>query len=231
MALSEQDRAPLAPEWRDRLSQLTPMQIAVLRQVYAHQTSKDIARLSRHGALPGPISPGTVDYHCERAMQILGVGSRREAARLVMSLEVANEWQSEPLAMVSPAIGGAVSGHDISVDNAACDDDLAGDRPGDAAGGLDRAGAHGGGIDARAAGDRGFKARLPDLGDRHGRLLAAGARAAQRATLGTRRDLTPLELMGVALIAAVAIAVVAIGAAGLMSALHHEVASHPLTQD
>jgi DNA-binding CsgD family transcriptional regulator len=67
-----------------RIAQLTEGQRDCLRAVYAHMTSKDIAR-----ALG--ISPHTVDMRLRTAMKTLGVASRIEAARLLADSEDGTE--------------------------------------------------------------------------------------------------------------------------------------------
>lgn len=67
----------------DAISQLTDGQRDCLRLVYRHMTSKDIAR-----ALG--VSPHTVDMRLRTAMKTLSVGSRIEAARLLVDAEAGN---------------------------------------------------------------------------------------------------------------------------------------------
>jgi DNA-binding CsgD family transcriptional regulator len=67
---------PLPPE----LAQLTEGQRDCLRLVYQHMKSKDIARTLG-------VSPHTVDMRLRTAMKTLSVGSRIEAARLLVQLE------------------------------------------------------------------------------------------------------------------------------------------------
>jgi DNA-binding CsgD family transcriptional regulator len=62
------------------LSQLTEGQRDCLRLVYQHMKSKDIARTLG-------VSPHTVDMRLRTAMKTLSVGSRIEAARLLVQLE------------------------------------------------------------------------------------------------------------------------------------------------
>ena len=64
----------------DRLERLTDQQRVCLRLVYAHMTSKEIARLLG-------IEPGSVDQHIKAAMRMLGVGDRRAAARMLAEYE------------------------------------------------------------------------------------------------------------------------------------------------
>ena len=65
------------------LAQLTDGQRDCLRLVYGHMTSKDIARVLG-------VSPHTVDMRLRTAMRVLAVGSRIEAARLLMYEDSAN---------------------------------------------------------------------------------------------------------------------------------------------
>jgi DNA-binding CsgD family transcriptional regulator len=62
------------------LAQLTDGQRDCLRLVYQHMKSKDIARTLG-------VSPHTVDMRLRTAMKTLSVGSRIEAARLLVQLE------------------------------------------------------------------------------------------------------------------------------------------------
>lgn len=63
-----------------RIDQLTEAQRACLRLVLSHHNSKEIA------AIVG-VSPSAIDKRIERAVQILGVGSRFEAARRLQDHE------------------------------------------------------------------------------------------------------------------------------------------------
>jgi DNA-binding CsgD family transcriptional regulator len=65
-----------------RIDQLTEAQRACLRLVLTHHNSKEIA------AIVG-VSPSAIDKRIERAIQILGVGSRFEAARRLQDHEAA----------------------------------------------------------------------------------------------------------------------------------------------
>lgn len=58
------------------LDQLTCEQVETLRLVYAHKGSKEIARIMG-------VSPHTVDQRMRRALKILGVSSRIEAAKIL----------------------------------------------------------------------------------------------------------------------------------------------------
>ena len=62
------------------LASLTDGQRDCLRYVYSHMTSKDIARILQ-------VSPHTVDMRLRTAMKALAVGSRIEAARLLVQAE------------------------------------------------------------------------------------------------------------------------------------------------
>ena len=64
----------------ERLARLTEQQRVCLRLVYAHMTSKEIARMLG-------IEPGSVDQHVKAAMRVLGVGDRRSAAKLLAEHE------------------------------------------------------------------------------------------------------------------------------------------------
>ncbi|HMT40639.1 helix-turn-helix transcriptional regulator [Sphingorhabdus sp.] len=58
------------------IEKLSAAQVETLQHVYAHRSSKEIARIMG-------VSPHTVDERLRRAIRILGVNSRIEAARLV----------------------------------------------------------------------------------------------------------------------------------------------------
>ena len=58
------------------LEKLSAAQVETLQHVYAHRSSKEIARIMG-------VSPHTVDERLRRAIRILGVNTRIEAARLV----------------------------------------------------------------------------------------------------------------------------------------------------
>jgi DNA-binding CsgD family transcriptional regulator len=64
----------------DRLARLTEQQRLCLRHVYAHRTSKEIARLLG-------INPNSVDQHIKAATRILGVTERRDAATMLADYE------------------------------------------------------------------------------------------------------------------------------------------------
>ncbi len=64
----------------DRFARLSDRQRAYLRQVFQHQTSKQIARQAA-------VSSRAVDKHLLLAMQTIGTSSRVEAARLFAEYE------------------------------------------------------------------------------------------------------------------------------------------------
>ena len=74
---------------RQHLEQLTDAQRACLRLVYSHHSSKEIA------AAMG-VSPSAIDKRIERAVQMLQVGSRFEAARLLHDHENAGAGGTRP---------------------------------------------------------------------------------------------------------------------------------------
>ena len=92
---------PVSIDTASRLAQLTDGQRDCLRAVYAHMTSKDIAR-----ALG--ISPHTVDMRLRTAMKTLAVASRIEAARLLIDGEGGPEAY-QPLIYQSPDVAGGVN--------------------------------------------------------------------------------------------------------------------------
>lgn len=65
-----------------RLNRLTEKQRECLRLVYAHLSSKEIAKQLG-------VEPGTVDQYIKAAMRTLGVGERRAAARMLAEHESA----------------------------------------------------------------------------------------------------------------------------------------------
>ena len=79
----------------DRLARLSEAQRICLRMVFMHMSSKDIARELG-------ISPHTVDQRLKAAIQILGVDSRVDAARLLARAEGGGTYQ--PLVYQSPDI-------------------------------------------------------------------------------------------------------------------------------
>jgi DNA-binding CsgD family transcriptional regulator len=81
----------------ERLARLTEGQRICLRMVIMHMSSKDIARELN-------ISPHTVDQRLKTAIQILGVDSRVEAARLLARAEGGEAYQ--PLVYQPPDIAG-----------------------------------------------------------------------------------------------------------------------------
>ena len=83
----------------DRVVQLTDGQRDCLRLVYAHMTSKDIAR-----ALG--VSPHTVDMRLRTAMKTLGVASRIEAARALADAEGSADGY-QPLVYQASEVAGA----------------------------------------------------------------------------------------------------------------------------
>lgn len=72
-----------------RIDQLTEAQRACLRLVLTHHNSKEIA------AIVG-VSPSAIDKRIERAIQILGVGSRFEAARRLQEQEGSPAYERLP---------------------------------------------------------------------------------------------------------------------------------------
>jgi DNA-binding CsgD family transcriptional regulator len=61
---------------QNAIEKLSAAQVETLRHVYAHQNSKEIARMMG-------VSPHTVDARIKAAIRILGVSTRIEAARIV----------------------------------------------------------------------------------------------------------------------------------------------------
>jgi DNA-binding CsgD family transcriptional regulator len=84
----------------ERLNKLNEAQRICLRMVFMHMSSKDIARELG-------ISPHTVDQRLKAAIQILGVDSRVEAARLLARAEGGATYQ--PLVYQSPDIAEVAS--------------------------------------------------------------------------------------------------------------------------
>lgn len=84
----------------ERLNKLSEAQRTCLRMVIMHMSSKDIARELR-------ISPHTVDQRLKGAIQILGVDSRVEAARILARHEGGGTYQ--PLVYQTPDIAGVPS--------------------------------------------------------------------------------------------------------------------------
>jgi len=75
---------------------LTAEQIEALNLVRQNLSSKEIARLLG-------ISKSAVDQRLDRARQVLGAASRREAARKFGELEACNRITRDPAALVYPA--------------------------------------------------------------------------------------------------------------------------------
>ena len=84
-----------------RIDQLTEAQRACLRLVLSHHNSKEIA------AIVG-VSPSAIDKRIERAIQILGVGSRFEAARRLQDHEGPAGHHPAHAYAHAPAAAGAV---------------------------------------------------------------------------------------------------------------------------
>ncbi|MGU3389933.1 sigma factor-like helix-turn-helix DNA-binding protein [Sphingomonas sp. M1A8_2b] len=80
----------------DRIDQLTEAQRACLRLVLTHHNSKEIA------AIFG-VSPSAIDKRIERAIQILGVGTRFEAARRLQEHEAGSREEGAVLTRERPA--------------------------------------------------------------------------------------------------------------------------------
>lgn len=68
------------------LEKLSAAQVETLQHVFAHRSSKEIARIMG-------VSPHTVDERLRRAIRILGVQSRIEAARLVAGNTLPSTYQ------------------------------------------------------------------------------------------------------------------------------------------
>lgn len=79
--LPDRDRYAITLTMAEALDELSEGQRACLRLVAQQQTSKDIARTLG-------ISPHTVDQRLKVAMRILGVGNRRDAARMLAAHEM-----------------------------------------------------------------------------------------------------------------------------------------------
>ena len=80
------------------LEKLSAAQVETLQHVYAHRSSKEIARIMG-------VSPHTVDERLRRAIRTLGVNSRIEAARLIASNSEPSAYQ--PLIYQSPQLASA----------------------------------------------------------------------------------------------------------------------------
>jgi DNA-binding CsgD family transcriptional regulator len=92
----------IRPTSNPDLAALTDGQRDCLRLVYNHMTSKDIARVLG-------VSPHTVDMRLRTAMKTLSVGSRIEAARLLVQEEAGGEVLPDayqPLIYHPPEIAG-----------------------------------------------------------------------------------------------------------------------------
>lgn len=92
----------IRPTSNPDLAALTDGQRDCLRLVYNHMTSKDIARILG-------VSPHTVDMRLRTAMKTLSVGSRIEAARLLVQEEAGGEVLPDayqPLIYHPPEIAG-----------------------------------------------------------------------------------------------------------------------------
>jgi DNA-binding CsgD family transcriptional regulator len=98
----------------ERLARLTEAQRTCLRMVFMHMSSKDIARELG-------ISPHTVDQRLKAAIQILGVDSRVEAARILARAEGGGTYQ--PLVYQTPdiAAGAPIAAMPILVDHGEAD--------------------------------------------------------------------------------------------------------------
>jgi DNA-binding CsgD family transcriptional regulator len=87
------------------IENLSAAQVETLRHVFAHRSSKEIARIMG-------VSPHTVDERVRRAIKALGVSSRVEAARIV---EAASPEPYQPLIYQSPQLGTAALTFDKGV--------------------------------------------------------------------------------------------------------------------
>ena len=84
-----------------RIDQLTEAQRACLRLVLTHHNSKEIAQIVG-------VSPSAIDKRIERAIQILGVGTRFEAARRLQDYERTLPDQGVPARNLLPPDLGVV---------------------------------------------------------------------------------------------------------------------------
>jgi DNA-binding CsgD family transcriptional regulator len=80
------------------IARLSAAQVDTLRHVLAHRSSKEIARIMG-------VSPHTVDERIRRAIRILGVSTRVEAARIVAASDTESAYQ--PLIYQPPQLGPA----------------------------------------------------------------------------------------------------------------------------
>jgi DNA-binding CsgD family transcriptional regulator len=78
-----------------RVEKLSAAQVETLRHVFAHRSSKEIARIMG-------VSPHTVDERLRRANRILGVTSRIDAARIVAASATD---RPQPLIYQAPQLG------------------------------------------------------------------------------------------------------------------------------
>jgi DNA-binding CsgD family transcriptional regulator len=102
------------------LAQLTDAQRDCLRLVYQHMKSKDIARTLG-------ISPHTVDMRLRLAMRILSVGSRIEAARLLVHEEAGGAGSDvyQPLIYHTPDLALAPDSSKLNAPASSRNDDSA----------------------------------------------------------------------------------------------------------
>ncbi|GGE06126.1 hypothetical protein GCM10011529_10640 [Polymorphobacter glacialis] len=107
------------------LSALTDGQRDCLRLVYQHMTSKDIARILG-------VSPHTVDMRLRTAMKVLSVGSRIEAARLLVQDEAGGEVMPDayqPLIYQVPDVADVTNSVNLGSPASSGDDDSAHHHP------------------------------------------------------------------------------------------------------
>ncbi|MFN3748462.1 MAG: response regulator transcription factor [Sphingorhabdus sp.] len=86
------------------IEKLSAVQVETLQHVFAHQSSKEIARIMG-------VSPHTVDARIKAAIRILGVTSRIEAARIVS--ESAGSTSYQPLVYQSPELAISAQSQDM----------------------------------------------------------------------------------------------------------------------
>lgn len=81
------------------IERLSERQREILRLVYDHHTSKEIG-------IKLDVAPDTVDKHIKRALAVLGISSRTEAAKILVSRETQDSQQlgpqSETVAQAAP---------------------------------------------------------------------------------------------------------------------------------